>query len=504
MKIEVLNKSVKADCLIMPVWEDKKLDAFERSVDRHFNGLVSDLKTQKDVEGKPMQSAILYTQDKQLPRVYVIGLGNYKKLTIRTYKHIIGSAIRSCQEKKWQDISIILSSELLKKFNPTFVASNTIISAKTASYSFDNHKEEKQRVKPINTLSLIGDFDARLKKIIQCGVQEGNEIAEAINFTRELGNTVPSVMTPTFLAKKAEKLSKEYKNVTTKILSKNEIKKLGMGCLLGVAQGSIEEPKFIIVEYSGATKSQKPTVLIGKGITFDSGGLSIKPANYLCDMKFDMLGAATVLGCIKAAAGLDIKKNIVGLIPSCENMPSGNAYRPDDILINMEGISVLVDNTDAEGRLILSDALSYAKKYKPYEVIDFATLTGACMVALGNERSGLFSPDEKIIKKLEKSSETVGEQLWRLPLGEEYSESIKSEVADVVNTGVVGGKPGYGGASTAAAFLQFFTLNKDSEPAYPWAHIDLSCSYYGGKGKPYIRSGANGFGVETMVEYLRN
>jgi len=303
-------------------------------------------------------------------------------------------------------------------------------------------------------------------------------------------------MTPTLLAKEALKLSKENPKIKVKILSRPEMKKLNMGCLLGVSQGSVEEPKFIILEYYGAGKTKQPTVLAGKGITFDSGGLGIKPGNYMTDMKFDMLGAATVFGIIKAAAGLKLKKNIVGLVPSCENMPSGSSYRPDDILTAHNGKSVEIIHTDAEGRLILADALSYAVKYKPKEVIDFATLTGACMVALGSERSGVFGTSEKIINRLENKAKEVGEQLWHLPLGEEYSEAMKSEVADIKNLGGVNSQPGHGGASTAAAFLQFFT-------DYPWAHIDLSCSHYSGKGKPWIRGGANGFGVQTIIEYLK-
>lgn len=274
------------------------------------------------------------------------------------------------------------------------------------------------------------------------------------------------------------------------------MKKLGMGCLLAVASGSQEEPKFIIVEYLAGKKNAAPTVLVGKGITFDSGGLSLKPGDFMIDMKYDMLGGATVLGVLCAAAALKLKKNIIGLIPTCENMPSGSAYRPDDILTAMNGKTVLVENTDAEGRLILADALCYASKYKPKEVIDFATLTGACMVALGNERSGLFTQSEEIAEGLDESARHVGEQLWRLPLGEEYSEAVKAEVADLKNTGGVG-HPRFAGASTAAAFLEYFT-------DYPWAHIDLASSYWGPKGKSYIRGGANGFGVQMMVEYLRN
>jgi len=350
------------------------------------------------------------------------------------------------------------------------------------------------------------------KKQVQNGIKEGQVVAGAVNMARHLGNINPSIMTPTLLAKEASALGNGKSGIVVHVLGKSDIKKLGMGCLLGVASGSLEEPKFIILEYNGIPrhardkqkKSEKPTVLVGKGITFDSGGLSLKPGNYMNDMKFDMLGAATVLGTIQAAAGLQLKKHIVGLIPTCENMPSGSSYRPDDILVAMNGKSVLVENTDAEGRLILADALSYATmKYTPKEVIDFATLTGACLVAIGNERSGLFGTSDTLIKKLIASAETVGEQLWYLPIGEEFTEAMMCEVADIKNIGGVG-NPRNGGASTAAAFLQFFTQNETGETPYPWAHIDLSCSYYGGTGKAYIRGGANGFGVETMVAYLQS
>ncbi len=497
------EQAEKVDCLIVPVWEDKNFDSYTKALDAAHDGLLSHVKKAKDFEGKAMQTSLLYTSDKKLPRLFLIGLGKKKEFNIRTWKHTIGSAVLAMQSKKWKKLALALPKDAIKKLGSKKIGSETVIAVETANYSFDDNKDKKSQVKPVSSVQFVGDFDSKTKSAILKGKNEGKGIASAVTLTRHLGNVPPSIMTPTLLAKYATELSKEYTKVKTKVLSRPEIKKLGMGCFLGVSQGSVEEPKFIIVEYNGTAKKQKPTVLVGKGITFDSGGLSLKPGAYMPDMKFDMLGAATVLGSIKAAAALGLKKNIIGLLPSCENMPSGSSYRPDDILINMEGKSVLIDNTDAEGRLILSDALSYAKKYKPKEVIDFATLTGACVVAVGNERSGLFSKEEKMISKLQKSSKEVGEQLWHLPLGPEFSEAMKCEIADIKNTGNVGGR-GYGGASTAAAFLEFFTKDKEGKSAYPWAHIDLSCSYYGGKGKSYIRSGANGFGVQTMVEYLRN
>ena len=495
MNITVSKEGQNTQCLILPMWKDLKLESFVKELDADLGGALSSVLKLKDFDGKPGQSAFVYTSNKKTPRILLVGLGEKKNMTVRRWKQVVGAAVLGSQKKKWTQLSVFLPAQMVKLFGAKKLASETAVAAHIAGYSYDEHKEKKTQVKHLKSVEFVADADARTVRSLAQGASEGEAIADAVNFTRSLGNTPPSVMTPTLLAKHAQDLAKEFPKVKVKVLKRPDMKKLGMGCLLGVSQGSELEPTFSIVEYKNGPKSQKPTVLVGKGITFDSGGLSLKPSAYMTDMKFDMLGAATVLGTIKAAAALGLKKNIVGLVPSCENMPSGSSYRPDDILINMDGKSVLIDNTDAEGRLILCDALSYARKLKPKEVIDFATLTGACLVAIGNERSGLFSPEEKMIEKLEKSSVEAGEQLWHLPLGEEFSESLKCEIADIKNTGQVGGR-GYGGASTAAAFLQFFT-------DYPWAHIDLGSSYYGGKGKPYIRGGANGFGVQTMVEYLR-
>ncbi len=503
IKYSTATAKSKFGCLVIPVFEDGKTDALVKDLNEVHHGLFDAVQKLKDFEGKKGQMTFLYTGDQDVSRVLLVGLGKKKGFGVRGWKHAIGSAVIAAQGKKVTKLGVVLSSLVLKGLNTKKLAESTVVAIETANYAFDDHKTGKDaQVKPLQSVEFVGELDKRQARAWQSGIEEGKVLGEAVNFTRHLGNTPPTVMTPTFLAQAAEKLAQQHTKLKTKVLSRPEMKKLGMGCLLGVSQGSVLEPKFIILEYSGAAKNKKPTVLVGKGITFDSGGLSIKPDPHMSDMKFDMLGGATVLGIIKAAAGLGLKKNIVGLVPTCENMPGGGAYRPDDILINIEGRSVLIDNTDAEGRLILSDALGYAKRYQPKEVIDFATLTGACVVALGNERSGLFSPEEKIVAKLLASSEAAGEQLWRLPIGEEYSEAMKCEIADIKNTGGVGGRR-YAGASTAAAFLQFFTLDQDGNSEYPWAHIDLSCSYYGGKGKPYIRHGANGFGVESLIEYLR-
>jgi leucyl aminopeptidase len=496
LEFNIKKEFVGGGCLILPFFEDKKINEFAKSLDNKLNGLISKMINAEDFEGKKMQMSFSRTSDKDLPSVLVVGLGEEKDFNIRLWKQVVGASVITMQNKKIKNLSLDINN-ILDKFDFEKIGTETAISVEVSNYSFDEHKtEEKSRIESIESFNFVADLRDDNKTKFQKGINDGVVIAGGVNYARHLGNTPPSIMTPTLLAEKAKDLAKENDNLKAEILSRPEMEKLNMGCLLGVSRGSAEEPKFIILEYYGAEKEDKPTVLVGKGITFDSGGLGIKPGNYMNDMKFDMLGAATVLGIIKTVAKLKLKKNIIGLIPACENMPSGTSYRPDDILTAHNGKTVEIIHTDAEGRLILADALSYATQYEPKEVIDFATLTGACMVALGNERSGLFGSEDDLIEKLKKNSDEVGEQLWHLPIGEEYTEAMKSEVADIKNLGGVGA-PGHGGASTAAAFLQAFT-------DYPWAHIDLSSSYYLQKGKPWIRHGANGFGIQTLVEYLSN
>lgn len=494
-KYLISTEAKEYDLLVLPLYEGEVLagiKAYDKEAEPYITKSML-----KDFEGKKKQSMLIYGGEKY-PRLLFVGLGQKKVISLADWKKVVGSVVIMAQGKKAKIVGVVLPEEVVKKFGAKIVGQESVVAAEVAAYAFDSHKAKDEQVKPLVSFTFISTTE---KKSLEKGMEEGYKISEGVNFVRVLGNTPPSIMTPTLLAQKAVEMTKGNTKLQAKILSKPEMKKLGMGCLLGVSSGSAQEPKFIIVEYKGAGKDQKPTVLVGKGITFDSGGLHLKPDQYMTEMKFDMLGAATVLGTIKAAASLELKKNIVGIMPACENMPDGESYRPDDILTAMNGKTVEIVNTDAEGRVILADGLSYATmKYQPKEVIDFATLTGACMVALGLEWSGLFSPDEKLVEKIKKSAELAGENLWELPLGEDFSEDVKSDVADYKNLG--GSR--YGGASTAAAFLQYFTLDpKTGKSNYPWAHIDLSSSYVKGKGKPYIRGGANGFGVQTMIEYFR-
>ena len=480
------NTLAPAEVLVIPFFEDQDLKQNIKALSGLNVESVLSLFDTTDFEGKFLQTQFCYTGEKELPRILLLGLGKKSESSLRKLKQAIGASVIACQSKKLAKIAYLLKDEPLQ---------DVVLAIEVAAYAYDDHKNKDSRITHIEECQFVLPHLKKEAKAMKVAIEEGVALGSSINWTRTLGNTPPSIMTPRLLATEAQSISQIDKKVKVKILSQKEIEKLKMGCFLAVAKGSVHEPKFIIVEYMGGKQKDAPTIFVGKGITFDSGGISLKPADALVDMKFDMLGAATVLGIVRTAALLKLKKNIVALVPACENMPSGTAYRPDDILTAMNGKTVLVENTDAEGRLVLADALCYAAKYKPKEVIDFATLTGHCCIALGNERSGLFTPDEKISERALLSAKNVGEQLWRLPLGDEFSEAVKAEVADLRNTGGVG-HPRFGGASTAAAFLQNFT-------DYPWAHIDMSSAYWGGKGKAWIRAGANGFGVETMIEYLK-
>lgn len=497
----VTNANNGSDVLVVPVFEDKQI-----KLSSHFDIKLLDklnaLWKLEEKTGKKGEKVSSHIDGESIQRVRMFGLGNVKDLSIESLKKAIGAEFKSLQAEKKSSISLVVSPSLIKKFGDLELGRAIVLAVEQAQYAFDKFLGDDKKSKPFTDVQLVLDADKKVVDAFQNGVIEGKKISEGVLFTRELGNVPPSDMTPAVLAEEAKTLE-SIDNVKVTVWDRKKIESHKMGCFLGVAKGSEQDPRFVIVEYKGGKEESKPTVLVGKGITFDSGGLSLKPSDHMSDMKFDMLGAATVLGTLKAAALLGLKKNIIGIIPTCENMPSGSSYRPDDILTAMNGKTVLVENTDAEGRLILADALCYVQSLDPKEVIDFATLTGACCVALGNERSGLFSTDDKLAERMESASREAGERLWRLPVGEEFSEAMKCEVADIKNIGGVG-SPRYGGASTAASFLEFFTRDaKTGEPAYNWAHVDLSSSYYGSKGMGHIHGGANGFGVQTMVEFLR-
>ncbi|MFN2384630.1 MAG: leucyl aminopeptidase, partial [Gemmatimonadota bacterium] len=336
----------------------------------------------------------------------------------------------------------------------------------------------------------VVESDARKRAAIQRGLERGEKLARAVNYTRDLGNTPPNEMTPARLAERARGLAEEH-GLTCTVMTVRELKAKKMGGILGVGQGSANDPRLIILRYNGGRGGRAPVALVGKAITFDTGGISIKPSQNMEEMKFDKMGGCAVLGILMAAALLELKVNLLGVIPAAENMPSGTAYRPGDILTSYSGKTIEIINTDAEGRLVLADALTWASEQKPRQIIDLATLTGACVVALGHAASGAFG-DPAMVARLQAAGETTGDRAWPLPLYEDFSNDMKSEIADIKNSG---GR--WGGASTAAAFLKFFVGD-----GIPWAHLDIAGTAWVTKPKAYTPYGATGAGVRLVTEFL--
>ncbi len=479
--------------LVVPLFSDQKLPKEYQSMSTATDGALQKMIDTGDFEAKSNTTHLIYphSSDCGYERVLLLGLGKKKEFTLDRLRRAVGTGIIAAQRKKVSSVGFVFPGAVLSKWSNAEFGEYTARGVHTAAYSFDTYKTSKESKTTMIAQVTLCDVPGNKRAGVQKGLAVGSHIGESITLVRELGNMPPHEMTPTYLAKRAQKLANEFGRLNCTVLDRAQMKKEKMGALLGVSWGSAEPPKFIILEYKNAPKSKGTTVLVGKGITFDSGGISIKPSAQMDEMKYDMLGGGTVIGTVRAIAALKLKVNVIGLIPATENLSGQAAYRPGDILRAANGKTIEVLNTDAEGRLILADALSYAGRYKPKYCIDLATLTGACVVALGHERAAVFSEEKKLLKVLQGASAKTGDAIWHMPLGPEFSALIKSKIADVKN---IGGR--YGGANTAAAFLQEFT-------DYPWAHLDIAGTGWNMKPKPWIRAGATGHGVHLLVEALR-
>jgi leucyl aminopeptidase len=419
-------------------------------------------------------------------KLTLIGLGKPEAITHRGVRAAITAAGRTA--KKHRDAKIAL---LFPYTIPNMSAEQTTLAVADAlaqsDYKYDPYitvKKEQKRI-PIHGTVIAPEGDAKAL------TRTARAMAEAVETVRNLGNTPANVLTPTELAAHAEEVCKRV-GVKCTVYGKREITRMKMGGLLAVNRGSVEEPRFVVMEYT-PKKARKHVALVGKGITFDSGGISIKPAEKMEEMKFDMCGAAAVVGIVEAAAKLELPVKLTAVFASTDNLPSGSAYKPGEIITMMSGKTVEVVNTDAEGRMILADALHYVSQRKPDHLIDFATLTGACVVALGSEAAGLFSNDDELARKLIESGERVGERLWRLPAWDEYKDLIRSEWADMKNSG---GR--WGGAVTAAVFLKEFV------DCPSWAHLDIAGTAYAESETAREARGANGAGVRVTIDFLRS
>lgn len=490
---------LKTQALGVGVFADGMLDAAADVIDRASQGALRAV-VKSEFNGRAGATLVL----RALPgvsaaRVILVGLGKQSEYDSRMHAKAEQALAMACVACKVTDAVSTLAAIDCNGSQPRERARAAAIAVGQATYHFDAtfgkpDPEARPRLKKWTILA-----DRASQPAMNKGLHEGAAIASGMSLARTLGNLPGNICTPTYLGETARKLGREFKQLKVEVLDQKQIQSLGMGSFLSVARGSDEPPRLIVMHYKGkpaarAGKTAKqaasgPTVLVGKGITFDSGGISIKPAATMDEMKFDMCGAASVLGSMRALCEMQYEGDVVGLIPACENLPSGRANKPGDVVTSMSGQTIEILNTDAEGRLILCDALTYAERFKPSAVIDIATLTGACVVALGNVNTGLFSPDDALADALLAAGRQSMDPAWRMPLDDAYQEQLKSNFADMAN---IGGQPG--GAVTAACFLSRFAK------AYSWAHLDIAgTAWKGGKDK-----GATGRPVPLLMQYLIN
>jgi leucyl aminopeptidase len=493
MKIGVaagMIEKQKTDGAVILLFEDEKPSAAAGRIDEALGGTIARLMKRGDFKPKPGGLHLLYPEGRiAAERLVLAGLGKRKDLDLNRLRQAAGKAAPYLRAAGARNI-MIAADGLGPGAEETAQALTE--GSVLGLYRFLKYKtkEENNNKEDVRAVTIVTESAASLRAM-QKGAKTGELISESTMMVRDMVSSPPIDMTPTIVAAKAREIAREF-GLKLQVLERSRMETLGMGALLGVASGSAQPPKFIILEYRRG--GRKPCIaLVGKTITFDSGGISIKPSENMDKMKDDMAGGAAVLGALRTAAALKLPLNIVGLLPATENMPGGSAYKPGDVLRTLSGQTIEIINTDAEGRLILSDALAYACRYKPAVIVDIATLTGACRVALGQEAMGMLGTDDKLKKKIREAGEKTGERVWELPLWEGYYDQIKSDIADMKNAG---GRDG--GAITAAALLSRFVQD------YPWVHLDIAATAWTEKDRPYTPKGATGIGMRLLTQFLRN
>jgi leucyl aminopeptidase len=478
----------RSACVVVGVFDNRKPSLSAELIDRASNGYISEIIRRGDMEGKLGSTLLLHNVRGTLAdRVLLIGLGKERDFRDREFRTAIRAAVTLLNETGSYEAVVYLTEEKVKRREVAWRVEHAVIVAMEAVYRFEQMKSEPAEVRrPLRKLTLSVPQRSDLAAG-EAAAARGLAVAHGMEFARDLGNLPANVCTPAYVGDRATQLGGEFPDLKVKVLERKEIEELGMNAFLSVAQGSEQPPRFIVMEYEQAARKQKPFVLIGKGITFDTGGISLKPAADMDHMKFDMCGAAAVLGVLRAIAELKAKINVVGLIPATENMPSGRATKPGDVVKSMSGQTVEILNTDAEGRLILADALTYAERYEPEAVVDVATLTGAMLIALGHVACGVFSNNDALARALIAAGDDAYDRAWQLPLWEDYQEALHSNFADFAN---IGGRPA--GSITAACFLSRFARK------FEWAHLDIAgVAHKDGKEK-----GATGRPVPLLVTWL--
>lgn len=475
-------------CIIVGVFSNQTLSSAAQLIDEASQGFLSKILSRGDLEGKIGQTLMLFeVPGIQAERVLLCGCGEANELNSTKFRDLQTKAVAILNEHGIVDAVCYLAEVTVTERDLVWKLRQAVTVAKEVNYRFNKLKSKTDNSRRTLKQLSFAVPESQTEAAKQA-LNEGQALAKGVAFMKDLANLPSNHCTPTFLADQAEDLAKHYQHLKVKVLDEKDMSKLGMNTLLSVARGSHEEPKFIILEYKGNKSGSEPIVLVGKGVTFDTGGISIKPAASMDEMKFDMSGAASVLGTLKAVAEMALPLNVVGLIPATENMPGGKATKPGDIVTSLSGQTVEILNTDAEGRLILCDALTYAERYKPALVIDIATLTGACVVALGSQASAVMGNNDELIDELIAAGNISGDRIWPLPLWEEYQKGLDSPFADMAN--ISGNREA--GSIIGGCFLARFTK------AYKWAHLDIAGTAYRGGAK----KGSTGRPVPLLVQFL--
>ena len=474
------------DCVVVGVYEPKKLSAAAAALDQASNGYIASILKRGDMKGKLGSTLMLYNvPGTACQRVLLVGLGKERELHEKEYRQILRAAAKAIINSTVGNAVSFLTDIPVGKRDASWRVAQLVEVTLDASYRFDSLKSKPSDPYTFASMVINVPNKADIEQA-EAGLQQGLALAAGMQLAKDLGNTPPNICTPTYLAEQAGELAQAY-GFQLEVLEREDMVRLKMGALLGVAKGSRQPPKLIVLQHNKGPQGQKPTVLVGKCITFDAGGISIKPAADMDEMKYDMCGAASVLGTFKAIGEMDLPLNVVGVIPTCENLPDGDAVKPGDVLTSMSGQTIEVLNTDAEGRLILCDALTYAERFQPGTIVDIATLTGACVIALGHHATGLFSNNDNLARELLKAGEDTFDRAWRMPLWEDYQEQLSSNFADMAN---IGGRAA--GSITAACFLSRFAKDVD------WAHLDIAgTAWKSGKEK-----GSTGRPVPLLTHFL--
>ncbi len=477
----------RSGCVVVGIYDARKLSPSALAIDGASRHYINEVLRRGDHDGKLGSTLLLHkVPHVSADRVLLVGLGRERDFGEAAYRSALAAAVRALRTTGASEATICLTELALKRRDTAWKVEHAVLAVSEGFYRFDRMKSKPPESKrALRKVTLHVSKRAEIAEG-EVALARGQAIAEGMTLTKDLGNLPANICTPTYLAEQAVELGKRH-GMKVEILEQKDLEKLGMGSFLAVARGSRQPPKLIVMEYHGAKRAAPPVALVGKGVTFDTGGISIKPAAEMDEMKFDMCGAASVFGTMKAIALMRLPLNVVGVVPATENMPDGNAVKPGDIVTTMSGQTVEILNTDAEGRLILCDALTYVEKYKPAVVVDIATLTGAMGIALGHVATGVFSNSDPLAREILAAGETSWDRAWHMPLWDDYQEGLKSNFADFPNIASRAG-----GSITAACFLSRFTK------AYPWAHLDIAGTAW----KSGAEKGATGRPVALLSHFL--